>query len=100
MRTNGVGEADAKEPGQGVAGAILERLQAGLRYGFAGITKPRGKRRMELVERLELGGRRQLMLVICDGQRYLVGAGGESVHAIAELRSSEAGAGREMQCGS
>jgi hypothetical protein len=42
---------------------------------------------MELVERLELGGKRQLMLVVCDGQRYLLGAGGDGVHSITEMRS-------------
>lgn len=47
----------------------------------------RRERRMEIVERLELGGRRQLMLVICDGKRYLVGIGPDSVHAITEIRS-------------
>jgi len=41
---------------------------------------------MELVEMLQLGGRRQLMLVVCDGQRYLVGAGGDSVQSIAEMK--------------
>jgi flagellar biogenesis protein FliO len=48
--------------------------------------KARAKRRMELVEMLQLGGKRQLMLVVCDGQRYLVGAGGDSVQSIAEMR--------------
>jgi flagellar biogenesis protein FliO len=42
---------------------------------------------MTLIDRLELGGRRQLLLVECDGQRYLVGAGGDSVHSIAEIRA-------------
>jgi hypothetical protein len=40
---------------------------------------------MELIETLHLGGKRQLLLVLCDGQRYLVGAGGDSVHSIAEI---------------
>lgn len=48
--------------------------------------KARAKRRMELIEMLPLGGKRQLMLVVCDGQRYLVGAGGDSIHSIAEMR--------------
>jgi hypothetical protein len=40
---------------------------------------------MELIETLQLGGKRQLLLVSCDGQRYLVGAGSDSVHSIAEI---------------
>jgi flagellar biogenesis protein FliO len=42
----------------------------------------RGRRRMELVETLHLGSKRQLMLVVCDGQAYLIGASGDSVQAI------------------
>jgi flagellar biogenesis protein FliO len=37
---------------------------------------------MRLAETLSLGGKRQLMLVICDGQRFLVGTGGEGVGTI------------------
>jgi hypothetical protein len=50
-----------------------------------GIRGVRGERRLELIETLRLGGKRQLMLVLCDGQRVLVGAGGDSVHSIAEI---------------
>jgi flagellar biogenesis protein FliO len=52
--------------------------------------KTRAKPRMELIEMLQLGGKRQLMLVLCDGQRYLVGAGGDSIHSIASIRSQVA----------
>jgi hypothetical protein len=45
---------------------------------------------MELVEVLQLGGRRQLMMVVCDGRRYLVGTGGDGVHSIAEIGSEMA----------
>lgn len=41
---------------------------------------------MELVETLSLGTKRQLMLVLCDGERYLVGGGPESVDSIVPLR--------------
>ncbi len=70
----------------GLAVWLLAWFQTPLRARFAGIGKPRSKRRMELVEMLQLGGKRQLMLVVCDGQRYLVGAGGDSVQSIAEMR--------------
>jgi hypothetical protein len=49
------------------------------------MSRVRGKRRLELIETLPLGGKRQLMLVLCDGQRVLVGAGGDGVHSIAEM---------------
>jgi flagellar biogenesis protein FliO len=70
----------------GLAVWLLAWFQTPLREHFARIGKPRSKRRMELVEMLQLGGKRQLMLVVCDGQRYLVGAGGDSVQSIAEMR--------------
>jgi flagellar biogenesis protein FliO len=70
----------------GLAAWLLQWFQTPLRVRFTGIGKARAKRRMELVEMLQLGGKRQLMLVVCDGQRYLVGAGGDSVQSIAEMR--------------
>jgi len=71
----------------GLAGWLMELFSVPLRVRFAGMGKARTKRRMELVEMLQLGGKRQLMLVVCDGQRYLVGAGGDSVQSIAEMRA-------------
>lgn len=69
---------------------FLARLQvwmhAVLRLGFAWAARPRAEQRMELLETLQLGGKRQLMLVLCEGQRYLVGAGGDSVHSIAAIQ--------------
>lgn len=46
-------------------------------------------RHMELVETLLLGGKRQLQLVICDGERFLIGVGGDSIQAM--LRVGEDG---------
>ena len=54
------------------------------------MSRVRGKRRLELIETLPLGGKRQLMLVLCDGQRVLVGAGGDGVHSIAEIEGRAA----------
>jgi hypothetical protein len=91
--------AGSGEYGTGLAAMI----RAGLRRVFAKLGQARGERRMELVERMELGGRRQLLLVVCDGQRYLVGTGSDGVHTIAEMRARtkvRPGAGEEMRCGS
>jgi hypothetical protein len=44
------------------------------------------ERRTELIETLNIGGRHQLMLVLCDGQRFLVGAGSDSIHSIVEIK--------------
>ena len=75
------------EPPTGLGAWLVRWIQTPLRVKFSGMGKGRAKRRMELVEMLPLGGKRQLMLVVCDGQRFLVGAGGDSIHSIAEMRS-------------
>jgi hypothetical protein len=85
MRENARG-GGVREPDSGLASWLLAWFQTPLLVKFSGMGKARAKRRMELVEMLQLGGRRQLMLVVCDGQRYLVGAGGDSVQSIAEMR--------------
>ena len=70
----------------GLAAWLMAWFQTPLRVKFSGIGKVRAKRHMELVEMLQLGGKRQLMLVVCDGQRYLVGAGGDGVQSITEIK--------------
>jgi flagellar biogenesis protein FliO len=52
------------------------------------------EKQMELLETLQLGGKRQLLLVNCGGQRYLVGGGADSVDTIQAL---ERGAATPMQ---
>jgi hypothetical protein len=87
------------ESGPGLAAMI----RTGLRRVLAKLGQARGERRMELVERMELGGRRQLLLVVCDGQRYLVGTGSDGVHTITEMRAHpevRLCAGEEMRCNS
>lgn len=44
-------------------------------------------KQMKLLETLSLGGKRQLMLVSCAGERFLVGGGLESVEAIVRVQS-------------
>jgi flagellar biogenesis protein FliO len=61
---------------RGYAGRALVNLRIRFKASHA-------ERRMELLETLNLGGKRQLMLVQCDGQRYLVGLGSDSVQSIA-----------------
>jgi flagellar biogenesis protein FliO len=73
------------EPQTGLAAWILTHMRKPLGAGFLKFGKARTERRMELVEVLPLGGKRQLMMVVCDGHRYLVGAGSDSVQSIAEI---------------
>jgi flagellar biogenesis protein FliO len=68
---------------------LSQWIQAALRSRFRWMGAGRAARRMQLLETLNLGGRRQLMLVVCDGQSYLVGAGGDSVHSLTSLPGLE-----------
>ncbi len=61
-----------------VAKQAVERIRHAQAHG----SKPK---QMKLIESLALGNRRQLLLVVCDNQRYLVGAGADSVGSILAL---------------
>lgn len=64
---------------QGIVGWLLNFVQSKRtrRYGQ--------QRLMQVVETLSLGGKRQLILVSCGGEHFLVGGGFESVEAIVRL---------------
>lgn len=69
-----------KWPG-GLAGwmlAFLRRLRR---------ESPSEARLLHLLETLPLGGKRQLMLVSCAGEHFLVGGGPESLETIVRVRS-------------
>ena len=63
---------------EGLAGWLLARIKA-----WGG--KESSQRKMHILETLSLGGRRQMMLVVCDGERYLVGGGPDSVETIVRV---------------
>jgi flagellar biogenesis protein FliO len=50
--------------------------------GLRHFGKSRSSRRLQLVETLPLGGKRQLILIVCDGQHFLIGAGSDAVSSI------------------
>lgn len=66
---------------QGLAGWVLCLLR-NLRGG-----RKVQQKQLQLVETLSLGGKRQLMLVLCAGESFLVGGGMESVETIVRLKS-------------
>jgi flagellar biogenesis protein FliO len=45
------------------------------------------RKQLRLVESLALGGKRQLMLVTCAGESFLVGGGADSVETIVRLKT-------------
>lgn len=79
------GTEKTSKAGCGLATSLLLWAQKAVVSGFGSLGTIRADKRMELIETLQLGGKRQLMLVRCDGMKYLVGAGGDSVHSIAEM---------------
>jgi hypothetical protein len=66
---------------QGLASRVL-----GLLKGWHGQHEMQRKQ-LRLVETLSLGGKRQLMLVTCAGESFLVGGGVESVETIVRLKA-------------
>jgi flagellar biogenesis protein FliO len=65
----------------GVVGWVLRALKNGRAKSEA--------RELALVETLSLGGRRQLMLVSCAGQKFLVGCGGDNVQTIVAVSAKD-----------
>jgi flagellar biogenesis protein FliO len=53
------------------------------------VTKAEREREMELVEMLSLGGRRQLMLIRCAGERFLVGGSLDRIETMVKLESKD-----------
>ena len=62
----------------GPAGWVLERFAAWRAKSVV-------PRQMELMETLSLGGRRQLMLVRCANERYLVGCSTDGVQSVVKV---------------
>jgi flagellar biogenesis protein FliO len=69
---------------QGVAGWVLSLLR-----GYRG-DRVIQRNQMRVVERLALGGRRQLMLVSCGEKHFLVGCGPDSVETIVRVKTEGA----------
>lgn len=77
-------ELEKQAPVGGLADWIVGALQGRVRIKWR-CRVSRTMRRMELVETLSLGGRRQLMLVACEGERYLVGCHQDAVSSIVRI---------------
>lgn len=84
MRAGPASGRRASGMGRGLVWSLLKCL---------GVSQARSKAGLELLETLSLGGRRQLFLIACGGERYLVGAGAEGVGSM--LRVGAVGAADE-----
>lgn len=77
---------DTNAVANGVAGWVVGALQGRVRIKWRGTAASvRVRSQMELVETLSLGGKRQVMLIECQGERYLVGCGPDAVATIEKL---------------
>ncbi len=65
----------------GLAGFVIDLLKRR--------RSERAQKQMKLVETLALGGKRQLMLVRCGEQKFLVGAGADGVQTIVAIAADE-----------
>lgn len=75
-------EAGSRRESGGLAGWLLEAV----RLLWSRSTERRlAEREMRLVETLSLGGRRQLLLVVCGSERFLIGTGADSVETIVQI---------------
>lgn len=71
-----VSETTKPQEPEGLAGWVVTRFRT-----FCGGRSAKHEH-MRVLETLSLGGKRQLMLVECGDERYLVGGGPESVQTI------------------
>ncbi len=66
----------------GTKGWLQSAMCAMARLSGAGTATAK---RMQVLETLALGARKQLLLVSCDGERFLVGTGADQVQSIVRL---------------
>jgi len=63
-------------------------LQGRVKIKWRGTPATRVEQHMELIETLSLGGKRQVMLIECEGERYLVGCGNDAVATIEKVSAN------------
>ncbi|MBS1798848.1 MAG: flagellar biosynthetic protein FliO [Acidobacteria bacterium] len=72
----------------GLVGWLLSRWRGRARF------RDRSVRQMQLLETLSVGGKRQLALVRCGREQFLVGMGAEAVSTIVKIGNSESEQGQ------
>ena len=77
------------EQGPSWTAVAFRQIGQAIRAAFIKGSTNSVQRRLQLIDRLELGGKRQLMLIVCDGQRFLVGSGAESIQSIIAVGKRE-----------
>ena len=77
-------ETPKTRPDNGILRRVMVTL-VNLAGGAWSSSQGVAKKRMRVVETLALGAKKQLVLVSCDGEHFLVGTGSEQVHTIVRL---------------
>lgn len=80
-------EIESVAPAGGLAGWVLGTLQGRVRIKWRAASRARVQQ-MQLVETLSLGGKRQVMLIECEGERYLVGCGADTVATLVKVTAA------------
>jgi flagellar biogenesis protein FliO len=75
---------------RGLVGWLMETIRARTKQN-------RYRRQLELVETLTLSGKRHLMLVNCDGTRFLVAANGDAPMTIVSLTGAGSCSDRHVE---
>jgi flagellar biogenesis protein FliO len=78
-----VGRTKALSSPAGLAGWLLNRLSG------VSVKRQADEKKMHLIETLSLGGKRNLMLVSCAGELFLVGGSFEGVESIVRVQSEQ-----------
>ena len=71
----------SERPWGGVVGIVIDLMR--------GRRRARAERSLKVLETLQLGGRRQLLLVRCGQHQFLVGTGADGVQTIVAVAADE-----------
>ena len=82
MRMNNTDAEMTEQRQQTSSSPVWSLLRKSLSLKFSLLRRSDQARRLQLIETLPLGGKRQLMLVTCDGADYLIGLSADGVQTI------------------
>ena len=82
----------------GLAGWVLEIARRARVCNWSGESASK-KKQMFVLEKLILGPKKELILVSCGGERYLVGVGAESIQTILKMGSENNGDSKTREKG-
>ena len=91
MQNVGSSSTEREAAQQGLAGVLMRMLRNRWRIKSSAV------RKLQVIETLSLGGKKQISLVRCGTERFLVGGGLESVTTIVKLENIPAQDGTQVE---